>query len=446
MERHDQAAEDSAVAELYERYPYPPPLESLDALLRNQDVPLWNPRDSSALFFPEGRPERSLDILVAGCGTRMAPIYAALMPRARVVGIDIARSSLDAAHRLADQHGLSNLELIQLPIEQVDRLGRSFDIIHAFGVLHHLADPVAGLNHLGQVLNPEGVVAIMVYALHGRHGVYLLQSLARQLELKPDLVGIRSMKAIVKNLPIGHPLSLLPLGDRPDLVDEEVVDMLLHPRDVAYDVLGVRDLIAGAGLKLHRWLGLGQYMPSMSPLEKLGLAKRLSTRDPWSQASAMEAFYGNIWQHVFLVTRPDRASATELFSGNSLLDAIPFRSPHGIWWEEQGEAVISSVALQVPVSTRLPMEEAIEMLDACNGRFTVGRIAQELASHGRKPIDWYVGKIYELYAMEAVELSLVPDQAPRPKTRRTATPRPRPTFEPVQTAVAFTDSGPVRKG
>ena len=56
-----------------------------------------------------------------------------------------------------------------------------FDYIDCCGVLHHLPDPADGLAALLSVLAPGGGLGLMVYAPHGRTGVYMLQDALRLL-------------------------------------------------------------------------------------------------------------------------------------------------------------------------------------------------------------------------------------------------------------------------
>src|SRR5205823_2182815 len=144
--------------------------------------------------WPRAPYREDLDILVAGCGTVAAACYAYLYPRARVVGIDISAASLAHEEYLKKKHSLDNLSLRQCRLEEARSLEADFDFIATHGVLHHLTEPVAGLRALRDVLRPEGVIAIMVYARYGRAGVYMLQELFRILELSQNVRGVEVVK------------------------------------------------------------------------------------------------------------------------------------------------------------------------------------------------------------------------------------------------------------
>jgi SAM-dependent methyltransferase len=105
-----------------------------------------------------------MDILIAGCGTNQAAVFAYNNPEAKVVGVDISQASLDHQRFLKDKYGLANLELHLLPIEQLPTLGRQFDLVVSTGVLMVMADPLAGMTALAECVRPDGAVAIMVYA------------------------------------------------------------------------------------------------------------------------------------------------------------------------------------------------------------------------------------------------------------------------------------------
>src|SRR5262249_43010175 len=144
--------------------------------------------------------------LVAGCGTVSAAAYAYVFPRARILGIDISSASLAHEDLLKKKHALGNLTLRHCRLEDAATLGADFDFINAHGVLHHLADPVAGLRALGKVLRPKGVIDIMIYARYGRAEVYMLQEFFRLLGLGQDAQGIQTVKDTLRTLGLDHPM------------------------------------------------------------------------------------------------------------------------------------------------------------------------------------------------------------------------------------------------
>jgi SAM-dependent methyltransferase len=126
------------------------------------------------MLWPDREYKADLDIPIAGCGTNQAAVFAYRNPGAKVVGVDISRPSLDHQQYLKDKHGLWNLELHLLPIEELPTLGLDFDLIVSTGVLHHLADPLVGMKALGGCLRQDGAIGLTLYAKNGRTGVELL--------------------------------------------------------------------------------------------------------------------------------------------------------------------------------------------------------------------------------------------------------------------------------
>ena len=140
---------------------------------------------------------RGLRILDAGCGTG-SPLIAMAMnyPEADIVGVDFSQSSLDKARKLANRYQVRNIRFFHLPIEQLPKLGMTFDFVTSSGVLHHLADPAAGLKAISDVLDPQGVVSVMLYGQYGRTGIYMLQDAMKIIgetqgsELTPERIRL----------------------------------------------------------------------------------------------------------------------------------------------------------------------------------------------------------------------------------------------------------------
>jgi len=113
-----------------------------------------------------------IDILVAGCGTGWQPIQTAQQfPKARILAIDLSLTSLSYAKRKTRELGLENIEYACADIMKLESIGRSFDVIESSGVLHHLADPLAGWQELLSLLRPNGFMHLGFYSEHARRSV-----------------------------------------------------------------------------------------------------------------------------------------------------------------------------------------------------------------------------------------------------------------------------------
>jgi len=378
MSGDENQARDRALRELYEAFPYPLAVADLGGFLDGSLEPVWSPKTSFPTFYPEEEPREDLDILIAGCGTNAAPIMAATMPHARVVGIDISTASLEISAASAKKGGLKNLELVQLAIEDVESLGRDFDFVLCEGVLHHLADPVLGLDMLGKVTRPQGAILVMVYAQYGRTGLYMLQDLCRQLGLGVDESSAKQAQALLAALPASHPFRLIHPAGGALITLEEVADMLLNPRDIAYRVPDVRAFVEASGLRFHRWLGNAEYRPEFSALAKAGLLEGTRNMDPWEAAAAAELSHGNLCQHKFVVTHPGRKTAAELFQGEALGRAVPSLAAQ-LKVEDAGiNVALTNGAHQVPVRVIAPKAELVPKLRAIDGKRALAELDVDL--------------------------------------------------------------------
>jgi SAM-dependent methyltransferase len=312
------------VSRQYDRWEYPPPVIDLAAWAEGHwdwFDPFWSHR----IFWPNREYRPDLDILIAGCGTSQAAACAFMNRGARVVAIDISRSALNHEQYLKDKHGLDNLELHLLPIEEVSALGRDFDLIVCSGVLHHMADPLTGLETLGECLRRDGVLAVMLYAKYGRIGVEILESVFRDLGLSQDEVSVQLVKDTIAVLPMDHPArsyvsAALDLGS-----DAGIVDTFLHARQRSYTVAECLDLVSAAGLAFQGWFHKTPYYPHdvFPPASELPLVlSRLPEAKLWS---VMERLRTTNTTHYFIACRPERPKEhyTIDFSAPGALDFIP---------------------------------------------------------------------------------------------------------------------------
>ena len=160
-----------AVREQYEENPYPR-WEKMP--LHAQPLPF-----NSALqrLLPYARfvplaDDHAPQVLIAGCGTGRDAIFVARQFRgARVLAIDLSLGSIGYALRKTRQLAVTNIEYAQADILRLGDWERTFDLIGAVGVLHHLADPFAGWRALLTRLRPGGFLCLGLYSRIARAAV-----------------------------------------------------------------------------------------------------------------------------------------------------------------------------------------------------------------------------------------------------------------------------------
>lgn len=293
------------VSRQYERWVYPLPIDDLAAWVRDYHE-FFDPSHSHRVFWPDRDYAPDLDILIAGCGANQAAAYAFTNRSARVIGIDVSQASLAHEQYLKDKHGLANLELHRLPIEEVATLERDFDLVVSTGVLHHMADPLAGLKALGALLRPDGALALMLYAKYGRVGVDILQSVFRDLGLRQDDASLNLVKDTISHLPRDH-LARPCIQIHTDAqFDSGLVDSFLHRRERSYSVGDCLELVTQAGLVFQGWLDNNCYYPESILPQTNALYAALARLPEAKLWSVMERLNTQNGCHFFIACRADR--------------------------------------------------------------------------------------------------------------------------------------------
>ncbi|KLO34318.1 hypothetical protein ABW17_26390 [Mycobacterium nebraskense] len=362
------------VSRQYDRWEYPPPVTDLAAWSKNHwdwFDPFWAHR----VLWPNRDYKPDLDILIAGCGTFQAALIAFMNRAATVVAIDVSRSALKHHQYLKDKHGLDNLELHLLPIEEVSMLSRDFDLIVSTGVLHHMADPLAGLKALGGCLRTDGALGVMLYARYGRIGVDMLESAFRDLGLTQDDASVQLVKEAIAVLPADHPVRPYLKAARDLLSDGALVDTFLHSRQQSYTVEECLELVSSAGLAFQGWFHKAPYYPHdlVAPASQFqAMLNRLPDITLWS---AMERLQPANATHFFLACRPERPKEHyEIdFSTAEALDYVPVL---------RTACLLSGDEIHSP-GTKLKLNPAqLAFVQQVDGRRTIREIIESVAARG----------------------------------------------------------------
>jgi tetratricopeptide (TPR) repeat protein/SAM-dependent methyltransferase len=160
------------VRDQYEQNPYPrwvkvpihdPALHFNDELRRTLPLARFTP------MHDDSEPE----VLIAGCGTGSQSILATQrFQGVRVLAVDLSLSSISYAIRKTQEFGITNIEYAQADILKLGNITRTFDIIAAVGVLHHLSDPFIGWRTLLSRLRPGGFMRLGFYSRLARRYVF----------------------------------------------------------------------------------------------------------------------------------------------------------------------------------------------------------------------------------------------------------------------------------
>lgn len=362
------------VSRQYDRWEYPPPVTDLEAWTKNHwdwFDPFWAHR----VFWPNRAYKPDLDILIAGCGTFQAAVFAFMNRAAKVVAIDISRSALQHHQFLKDKHGLDNLELHLLPIEEIGTLGRDFDLIVSSGVLHHMADPLAGLKALGGCLRADGALGVMLYAKYGRIGVDMLESVFRDLGLGQDENSVELVKEAVAVLPADHPVRPYLKNARDLMSDGALVDTFLHSRQRSYTVGECLDLVSAAGLAFQGWFHKTPYYPHdfLAPATRFqSVLEQLPDAELWSVMERLQPLNAT---HFFLACRPERPSADY---------AIDFFTPAALAYVPllRTACLLSGDEIHLPGTTLKLNPAQLPFVAQVDGRRTIGQIIDWVAEQG----------------------------------------------------------------
>lgn len=191
-----------------------------------------------------------LDILVAGCGTgRHSTETASRYPGARVLAIDLSARSLGFAMRKTRDIGLTNIEYAQADILRLGTMTRRFDLIEAVGVLHHLADPVAGWRVLLSLLRPGGVMLIGLYSELARAPVVAARRFIAEQRFCATIEGIQGCRQALMAHDCPDNLKVLTrFGDFYGM--SACRDLLFHEQEHRYTPLAIKALLDTLGLDL----------------------------------------------------------------------------------------------------------------------------------------------------------------------------------------------------
>lgn len=309
MTSANEAAVSAAVAKLYDTYPFPP------EPLIDEPPPGYNWRWywPTAYNFCTGRlpATENVKILDAGCGSGVGTEYLVhLNPQAQVTGIDLSAGTLAVARERCQRSGASErVNFHNMSIYDVDQVEGQFDLINCVGVLHHMPDPIRGIQALASKVAPGGLLHVFVYAALGRWEISLMQQAIAMLqgERRGDYrdgvsVGRQLFDALPENNRIvKRDKERWALENHQD---ECFADMYVHPQEVDYTIDTLFELIDASGLDF-----VGFSNPQYWNLERLiakapDVMQRAQQLDQRAQYRLIELLDPELTHYEFFLARP----------------------------------------------------------------------------------------------------------------------------------------------
>jgi len=237
-----------AVRAHYEANPYPRWLEAPAG--RAEDYASFLERRYPGFRAPDWL-RAPVRVLVAGCGTGQEAVAAARMrPGCEVLAVDLSRASLAYGARMAAAQGLAGrLRFAQADLLGLPALGERFAVIESTGVLHHLAEPLAGWRALVECLRPGGVIKVGLYSRRARAVINRARERIAARGLAPSPEAIRALRAELlaegRDGPLGE---LLASEDFYSL--SGCRDLLFHCCEHQFTWAEVADAVAALGLEV----------------------------------------------------------------------------------------------------------------------------------------------------------------------------------------------------
>ena len=371
----DPQSVSAAVAKLYDTYPFPP-----EPLL-DEPPPGYNWRWNwqAAYNFCTGQKPQKQDIRIldAGCGSGVSTEYLVhLNPQAQVVGIDISEGTLAVAKERCQRSKADRVQFHQLSLYDADQIEGEFDLINSVGVLHHLEDPIRGIQALAKKLAPGGLMHIFVYGELGRWEISLMQRAIALLQNDKGNYrdGVEVGRKLFASLPENNRIVKREKErwSMENQRDECFADMYVHPHEIDYNIETLFELIDASGLDF-----LGFSNPNFWQIERLlgkepSLQERVEKLSDRAMYRLIELLDPEVAHYEFFLGRAPLPK-NDWSIDEKLLAAIPERHPCMEGWESK---CLFNYDYQI-VNLSEPEFEFLQQCD-CNLTKTVGEILTQV--------------------------------------------------------------------
>ncbi len=187
-------------------------------------------------------------VLIAGCGTGLETRQVINSFEATsVLAVDLSRASLGYARRKLKGE-VANVQHRQADILELKDFESRFDLIHSFGVIHHMAEPRRGLAILTRMLEPGGLLFLGLYSRIARSSLMIARNLtaARGIAATPE--GIRNFRREIMTGQVPSELSILASPASDFWTMSECRDLMFHVEEHHFTLAEIAMMFAAEDL------------------------------------------------------------------------------------------------------------------------------------------------------------------------------------------------------
>lgn len=185
------------------------------------------------------------ELLIAGCGTgQQALLVASRFQNDRILAVDLSLSSLSYALRKTRELNVENIDYAQGDIMGLGTLDRQFDLVECVGVLHHMANPLAGWRILNGLLKPGGVMKIGLYSEAARQDVVAARKFIAEQGYISTPEGIRECRKAIAELARNGNTEMQSIVSRNSFYTvSELRDLLFHVQEHRFTLPQIKEAL-----------------------------------------------------------------------------------------------------------------------------------------------------------------------------------------------------------
>jgi len=216
-------------------------------------VPEYEASEKHWGIFYSAEEVQGKSVLDAGCGTGIFSIIFARNGAASVTGIDISEGSLETARSLKEKFRLDNVDFRKADMLDLPFPDGSFDIVWAWGTVHHTTDPPAAISELARVLKPSGTLLLAVYK---RTRLTFLHEAVRKILVRTPK---RTWKALARIMAVflSPVISIFKKREKSrkgETLEELIIDWYFVPIRHYYRPDEIRSLLEHRGFTVEKFL------------------------------------------------------------------------------------------------------------------------------------------------------------------------------------------------